>query len=128
MASFIIALVTGVAAGAVTARAIVRRELERHRESTESQADAAKQVTAGAVVPPLHPAAAPAPVMEAPAREPEEITPEILTVLTAAVAAFLGKRAKIRSARALGGAERSSAWAQQGRVFVQASHNLPLHR
>lgn len=49
-------------------------------------------------------------------------------VLSAAVAAFLGKRARIRSAR-LVGPDRSSAWAQQGRVFVQASHNLQVpHR
>ena len=44
-------------------------------------------------------------------------------VLTAAVAAFLGKRARIRGARLVRTAP-SSAWAQQGRVFVQASHNL----
>jgi methylmalonyl-CoA carboxyltransferase large subunit len=49
--------------------------------------------------------------------------PEIVMVLTAAVAAFLGKRARIRGTRLVRTAP-SSAWAQQGRVFVQASHNL----
>jgi methylmalonyl-CoA carboxyltransferase 12S subunit len=64
--------------------------------------------------------AAPAPVV------PEEITPDVLIVLTAAVSAFLGKKAKIRGARLMRPAQ-SNAWAQQGRVFVQASHALP-HR
>ena len=53
----------------------------------------------------------------------EEITPDVLMVLSAAVAAFLGKKAKIRGARLVRPGA-SSAWAQQGRVFVQASHAL----
>ena len=104
MLTFLIALAAGVAAGAVTAKAIVRRELDRLPKP--------QPVVAPAPPPPP----APAPV--------DEITPEILTVLTAAVAAFLGKRAKIRGAR-VAPTRPTSAWAQQGRVFVQASHNLP---
>ena len=46
-------------------------------------------------------------------------------VIAAAVAAFVGKSARVRSARYL--QEGQSPWAQQGRVFVQASHNL-AHR
>jgi hypothetical protein len=41
------------------------------------------------------------------------------------VAAFLGKKARVRSARLIRPVVSTSAWAQQGRVFVQASHNLP---
>ena len=69
------------------------------------------------------------PAIAAPAPKPaepaivEEVSPEIILVLTAAVAAFLGKRARIRGARLVRTAP-SNAWAQQGRVFVQASHNL----
>ncbi len=50
--------------------------------------------------------------------------PEILAVLTAAASTFLGKKAQIRTVQAAP-AERSSAgaWAQQGRAFVQTSHN-----
>ena len=50
--------------------------------------------------------------------------PETVAVLTAAATTFLGKKARIRSAQLLP-AEQSSAgtWAQQGRVFVQTSHN-----
>jgi hypothetical protein len=40
------------------------------------------------------------------------------------VAAFLGKKARIRRARLVSPMTHSSAWAQQGRVYVQASHNL----
>jgi methylmalonyl-CoA carboxyltransferase large subunit len=63
-------------------------------------------------------------VAQAPAVEPEkaadEFSEELLLVLSAAVAAYLGKRPHIRAVRLLG----SGAWAQQGRVFVQASHQL----
>ncbi len=55
----------------------------------------------------------------------EAIPEEIMLVIAAAVAAFVGKSARIRSARYLH--EGESPWAQQGRVFVQASHNLIHH-
>ncbi len=55
-----------------------------------------------------------------PPSEPEEISEETLMALSAAVAAYLGKRAPIRTVRLLG----STAWAQQGRVNIQASHRL----
>ena len=63
-------------------------------------------------------AAGPAPVQ--PDKAADEFSEELLLVLSAAVAAYLGKRPHIRAIRLLG----SSAWAQQGRVFVQASHQL----
>lgn len=53
-------------------------------------------------------------------KEADEFSEELLLVLSAAVAAYLGKRPHIRAVRLLG----SHAWAQQGRVFVQASHQL----
>src|SRR5262245_19958389 len=56
----------------------------------------------------------------APAPQAEGLSEELLLVLSAAVAAFLGKKAPIRQIRLLG----SAAWAQQGRVTVQASHAL----
>ena len=48
------------------------------------------------------------------------ISEEIILVISAAVAAFLGKKPRIRQIRLLG----SAAWAQQGRVTIQASHAL----
>jgi methylmalonyl-CoA carboxyltransferase large subunit len=55
----------------------------------------------------------------------EEVTPELLVVMAAAVTAFLGKKVRIRSAKMLQSPyEIVNPWSQQGRVFVQASHNL----
>jgi len=55
----------------------------------------------------------------------EPVTPEILVVIAAAVTAFLGKKVRIRSAKVLQSPyEIVNPWSQQGRVFVQASHNL----
>ncbi|RUL87299.1 hypothetical protein [Tautonia sociabilis] len=51
---------------------------------------------------------------------PDPVSQELVYVISAAVAAFLGKRAHVRQIRLLG----SAAWAQQGRVTVQASHRL----
>ena len=67
------------------------------------------------------PAVAPAPAPPAaPAPAAEGLSEETVLVIAAAVAAFLGKKAPIRQIRLLG----SAAWAQQGRVTIQASHSL----
>ncbi|QDV36093.1 hypothetical protein [Tautonia plasticadhaerens] len=55
-------------------------------------------------------------------RASDAIGPELAFAISAAVAAYLGKRAHIRQIRLLG----SAAWAQQGRVTVQASHRLQV--
>jgi uncharacterized protein len=51
--------------------------------------------------------------------------PEIVAALTAAATAFLGKKARVRSAQLLPSAQQdgAGAWAQQGRMIVQTSHN-----
>ena len=55
----------------------------------------------------------------------EEITPELLVLMASAVTVFLGKTVRIRSAKRLQSPyEIVNPWSQQGRVFVQASHNL----
>jgi len=59
----------------------------------------------------------------APPPAAEGLSEEIVLVISAAVAAFLGKKAPIRQIRLLG----STAWAQQGRVTIQASHTLEAH-
>jgi methylmalonyl-CoA carboxyltransferase 12S subunit len=59
------------------------------------------------------------------ARKQDEVTPEMLVVIAAAVTAFLGKKVRIRTAKMLQSPyEIVNPWSQQGRVFVQASHNL----
>jgi methylmalonyl-CoA carboxyltransferase 12S subunit len=67
----------------------------------------------------------PAPAAEERLRPEEEVTPEMLVVIAAAVTAFLGKKVRIRSAKRLQSPyEIVNPWSQQGRVRVQASHNL----
>jgi methylmalonyl-CoA carboxyltransferase large subunit len=63
-------------------------------------------------------ALAPAPAPAA----PEEFNEDLLLAISAAVAAYLGKRPRIRTIRLVSAGD----WAQQGRVFVQASHTLNL--
>ena len=53
----------------------------------------------------------------------EGLSEELLLVISAAIAAFVGKKAHIRQIRLIG----SAAWAQQGRVTIQASHALSVH-
>ncbi len=67
-----------------------------------------------------------APALSAVARREDEVAPETLVVIAAAVTAFLGKKVRIRSARLLTPSPReaASAWAQQGRVLIHASHRL----
>ncbi len=57
---------------------------------------------------------------------PAQTKPEIVAALTAAATAFLGKKARVRSAQLLPSAQQDSAgaWAQQGRMIVQTSHNM----
>ena len=54
----------------------------------------------------------------------EEVDSETLAVMAATFTAYLGKKVRVRSARALQAPYASNPWARQGRVMVQASHNL----
>ncbi len=58
-----------------------------------------------------------------PAVKAEGLSEELILVISAAIAAFLGKKPHIRQIRLLG----SAAWVQQGRVTIQASHALSVH-
>lgn len=102
---------------------VLRRRIAEMQRELQEQVDALKKAQK------VGPAAAPAavvPVVAAPKPAvEEEVAPEILLVIAAAVTAFLGKKVRIRSARALQTPyEIVNPWAQQGRVFVQASHNV----
>jgi methylmalonyl-CoA carboxyltransferase large subunit len=54
--------------------------------------------------------------------ESTELDDELVMILSAAVAAYLGVKPHIRQIRLIGG----SSWAQQGRATIQASHALPF--
>ena len=78
----------------------------------------------GRVEPPAAPVATVASASTGPPTRSEEITEEVMLVIAATVAAFLGERAHVRQVRLLS----SEAWAQQGRVSVMASHRWAVHR
>src|SRR5262245_7930266 len=100
---------TANAAPAADALAALRQELARLSERL-----AVLEAAAG--VKPRVAAPAPPP----PPAEAEGLSEELILVISAAVAAFLGKKPHIRQIRLLG----ATNWAQQGRVMIQASHAL----
>ena len=92
-------------------------EMSKHIEVLEKQ-KAGAQGGNGAVAVAVQPAAAPTVCPEAEAAA--AITEEELLAISAAIGAYLGVRAHIRQIRLVS----TSAWAQQGRVSIQASHRL----
>ena len=90
-----------------------------------SQTPAAIKPVAAPVSAPLAKVEPAASATKAAVPQAEEVTPEMLIVIAAAVTAFLGKKVRIRSAKMFQSPyEIVNPWSQQGRVFVQASHNL----
>ena len=53
----------------------------------------------------------------------EQVTPELLMVMSAAIAAYLGKTVRIRQVRFFD-PQLMNAWGQSSRVVVQSSHYL----
>src|SRR4051794_25416926 len=118
-----------VVAVALAAAAVWRRltrlqaallEINAHaviREAVPIVAEAAKPkivIETPVAAPPV-----PAPIE---AIDDAEVSTDLLLVISAAVAAFLGNKVHIRRVRLMNA--EVSPWAQQGRAFIQASHNL----
>lgn len=55
---------------------------------------------------------------------PDPLTPEMLAVVTAAAATYVGQEARARSVRLAPEKAPASPWTQQGRTIAQMSHNL----
>jgi methylmalonyl-CoA carboxyltransferase large subunit len=91
----------------------LRQEVARLGERVAALEKANGQASAAAAPAPARTASPPAPAAEG-------LSEELVLVISAAVAAFLGKKAHIRQIRLLG----SAAWAHQGRATIQASHAL----
>jgi len=132
-------LVVGWAATFITARqmlkravADLRREMDERIGSIERSIQASRaaevdKVSAAAAAPTApKPEDAPASPTLSESRETHpEVSPDVLVMIAAAATAFLGKKVHIRSAKMLQTPyEIVNPWVQQGRVVVQASHNL----
>ena len=97
----------------------VQEQIQELVKQVKALSDRIARLEGSAASPVPEPVAqAVAPKVEQPA--PEAISEEILLVISAAVAAFLGERAHIRQVRLI----TSRTWATQGRVSIQASHHL----
>jgi hypothetical protein len=60
-----------------------------------------------------------------PVQQTDEITPETVAMITKTITALLGKKIRVLSVKLLQMPNVTpESWAQQGRVVVQASHNL----
>lgn len=57
--------------------------------------------------------------------DPDEITEDVMLAISAAVAAYLGKRATIKQVHF---ARRGTGWASQGRSRIQQSHLIVRNR
>ena len=57
--------------------------------------------------------------------EQQEITPELLMIMSASIAAYLGKNVRIRKARFIS-EQGQSSWSQMGRVSIQSSHTFSI--
>jgi methylmalonyl-CoA carboxyltransferase large subunit len=98
-------------------RADVSAALEALRQEVARLGERVAALEAAAGTQP-RPAAPP----PAAAAESAGLSEELLLVISAAVAAFLGTKPRIRQIRLVG----SAAWAQQGRVTIQASHAIAV--
>ena len=91
----------------VTVKALQARVADLGAERAQAQRGAAGEVAAE----------------DAGAKIGDQMEPQILAAISAAAAVGVGRRVRVRSAQALPAAQDN--WAQQGRVIVQTSHNLP---
>lgn len=57
--------------------------------------------------------------------EHQEITPELLMIMSVSIAAYLGKNVRIRRARFIS-EQGPSSWSQMGRVSIQSSHTFSI--
>ena len=92
-------------------------KLTARLEVLESKLGSVSEPPVGQAPRPARDAHIPLPASET---KPEPIPEHILAAISACVAAYFGERVHIRQIRLLA----SPAWAQQGRVYIQASHRL----
>jgi hypothetical protein len=62
--------------------------------------------------------------LQEPAEDDDEISPQVLTVISAAVCAALGPGARVRRVR-IASPQQHEPWAEIGRKEIHSSHRLP---
>jgi len=103
----------------------LRRELSRLGERVAAL-EAGTRFPAPPAAPTEDRAVVKAPETAPPSAQPvaaNELNEELILIISAAIAAFLGKKPHIRQIHLIG----SAVWAQQGRIMIQASHALSVH-
>lgn len=98
----------------------LRQDLADMRRDFETRLQALETAIAAGEKPAAKAAPKPAPEPVAPVEEP--VSEEIIAILGAVITSYLGKKVRVRSARRV--YPFGNPWGQQGRAFVQASHNL----
>lgn len=100
----------------------ISERVERIEKGGAGEAPPETAAAAAVAAAEAKPVAASAPTPEPPAPEAaaEPIPEEDLLAISAALAAYFGVRVRARQIRLIS----SPAWAQQGRVSIQASHRL----
>jgi hypothetical protein len=141
LADFVVMIVLvgiGCAVSYVGLWLILRQVLAERQQATESQLSAlagalkaleakvAERSQPTAVASAVETEAAPAAVKPLVDRKDEEVTPETLVMIAAAVTAYLGKKVRIRSAKLLPPSQVVNPWVQRGRTLVQSSHHPRL--
>jgi C4-dicarboxylate-specific signal transduction histidine kinase len=99
----------------------LRSEFQRQIDSLEAKIESLERtVRAPAAVP-----AVAASSIATQAQPSEKIAPETLATITETVAALLGRKVHVRSAKILPAPDAAAnPWAQRGRAIVQASHDF----
>ena len=120
MTTVLLMLLSG-AAGFWAAARNVRHAVDERFAELQHANGAAKNAAAAPPLPVEKPAA-PAETIEEAA-----VTPEVVMLISAAIAAYLGKHARVKSIRRIG-PQGFNPWSQQGRVTIQASHNVMWSR
>ena len=142
LADFVVMIVLvgiGCAVSYVGLWLMLRQVLAERQQATESQLSAlagalkaleakvAERSQPTAVASAIETEAASAAAKPLVDRKDEEVRPETLVMIAAAVTAYLGKKVRIRSAKLLlPPGQAANPWVQRGRTLVQSSHHPRL--
>ncbi len=127
MTTVFLMLLSGAAGFWAAARNVRHAVDERFAELQHANGAAAKNGAAknGTAAPAPLPVEKPAAAVET--VEESVVTPEVVMLISAAIAAYLGKHARVKSIRRIGPLG-FNPWSQQGRASIQASHNVMWSR